>query len=142
MRKLHKVLAALIASAFTLTAFGAVPAQAADPAKGEYTLSVNMQTGQIRLLPEDIIVITAQTNPTTGYTVSAKVAGKKKGVKLTKGFYAPNPNPSGAVGVGGYINWGLEALKSGVAYVVVTTKAPSGEVTLKQRLKIIVMAAK
>jgi len=83
MKKLNKVLAALIASAFAITAFGAVPAQAADPAKGDYTLSINMQPGQIRLLPDDIIVISMPNNPTTGYSVDAKITGKKKAVKLS-----------------------------------------------------------
>jgi predicted secreted protein len=140
MKKLNKVLAALIASAFAITAFGAVPAQAADPAKGDYTLSINMQPGQIRLLPKDIIVISMPNNPTTGYTVNAKIAGKKKAVKLSKGFYAATPNPSGLVGAGGITNWGLEAMKPGTAVVIVTITAPSGKVETTMRLKVIVTA--
>ena len=67
MRKILKFLAAFFASAFALTAFGAAPAQAAKyPLHGGYTLSVKMQTGQIRLLPDDIIVISLQNNPRYG----------------------------------------------------------------------------
>ena len=141
MRILPKFLAAFVASAFALTAFGTAPAQAAkDPAKGDYTLSVEMQTGQIRLLPDDIIVISLQNNPTTGYSVSAKITGKKKAVKLSKGFYAATPNSSGMVGGGGVTNWGLEAMKPGVATVVVTITAPSGKVDQTFKLKVIVTA--
>ena len=141
MNKLKKYLVAVIATAFTLTAFAAAPAQAAkDPAKGDYTLIVEMQTGQIRLLPDDIIVISLQNNPTTGYSVSAKITGKKKAVKLSKGFYAATPSPSGMVGGGGVTNWGLEAIKPVVATVVVTMTAPGGKVEQTFKLKVFVTA--
>lgn len=141
MNKVKKSLVAVVATAFALTAFAAAPAQAAkDPAKGDYTLSVEMQTGQIRLLPEDIIVISLQNNPTTGYSVSAKITGKKKAVKLSKGFYAATPNSSGMVGGGGVTNWGLEAMKPGVATVVVTMTAPGGKVEQTFKLKVFVTA--
>ncbi|MGB4689994.1 MAG: protease inhibitor I42 family protein [Candidatus Nanopelagicales bacterium] len=141
MNKIKRSLVVVIATAFALTAFAAAPAQAAkDPAKGDYTLSVEMQTGQIRLLPDDIIVVSLQNNPTTGYSVSAKITGKKKAVKLSKGFYAATPNPSGMVGSGGVTNWGLEALKPGVATMVVTMTAPSGKVEQTFKLKVFVTA--
>lgn len=142
MRKLQKVLAALIASAFALTAFGAVPAQAADPTKSDFTISIFMQDGQVRLTSDEVVLIAKQNNPSTGYTVKASVKGMKKAVKLTKGFYSADANLSGAVGVGGTTYWGVEGLKPGIAYVKVTTKAPSGEVASTQRLKVIVMKGK
>ena len=141
MNKLKKSLVAVVATAFALTAFAAAPAQAAkDPAKGDYTLMVEMQTGQIRLLPDDIVVISLQNNPTTGYSVSAKITGTKKAVKLSKGFYAATPSPSGMVGGGGVTNWGLEAIKPGVATVVVTMTAPGGKVEQTFKLKVFVTA--
>jgi predicted secreted protein len=142
MNKLKKYLVAVIATAFTLTAFAAAPVQAAeDPTKGDYyTLSVEMQTGQIRLLPDDIIVISLQNNPTTGYSVSAKITGTKKAVKLSKGFYAATPSPSGMVGGGGVTNWGLAAIKPGVATMVVTMTAPGGKVEQTFKLKVFVTA--
>ncbi|MDE1046284.1 MAG: protease inhibitor I42 family protein [Candidatus Nanopelagicales bacterium] len=139
MRKLPKFLAAIVASAFALSAFGAVGAQAADPRKNELQFSIFMQDGQVRLTPKEIIVISQPNNPSTGYTVKATVKGKKKSVKLTKGFYSSDANPTGAVGAGGTTYWGVEALKPGIAYVKVTTTAPSGEVTSTERLKVIVM---
>lgn len=141
MKKIHSVLASIIAAAFALTALGAVPAQAAGEKAPAVDLIVEIQDGQIRLAPKDAIVIFKTNNPTTGFRVSAKVEGKKKSVKLTKGIYVQDANPNGAVGVGGVTNWALEGLKPGVAYVVVTTTAPSGEVTLTERLKVIVAAA-
>ena len=141
MNKFKRSLVAVFATAFALTAFAAAPAQAAkDPAKGDYTLSVEMQTGQIRLLPDDIVVISLQNNPTTGYSVSAKITGTKKAVKLSKGFYAATPSPSGMVGGGGVTNWGLEAIKPGVATVVVTMTAPGGKVEQTFKLKVFVTA--
>ena len=98
-----------------------------------------MQDGQVRLTPKEIIVISQPNNPSTGYTVKATVKGKKKSVKLTKGFYSSDADPTGAVGAGGTTYWGLKALKPGIAYVKVTTTAPSGEVTSTERLKVIVM---
>ena len=141
MNKFKRSLVAVFATAFALTAFAAAPAQAAkDPAKGDYTLMVEMQTGQIRLLPDDIVVISLQNNPTTGYSVSAKITGTKKAVKLSKGFYAATPSPSGMVGGGGVTNWGLEAIKPGVATVVVTMTAPGGKVEQTFKLKVFVTA--
>ena len=142
MRKLPKFLAAFVASAFALTAFGAAPAQAADPTKGDFTIAIFMQDGQVRLTSKEVVLIAKQTNPSTGYTVKATVKGKKKSVKLTKGFYKEDANLSGAVGVGGTTYWGVEGLKPGIAYVKVTTTAPSGEVESKERLKVIVMQVK
>ena len=142
MRKLSKFLAAFVASAFALIAFGAAPAQAADPTKGEFTIAIFMQDGQVRLTSQEVVLIAKQNNPSTGYTVKATVKGKKKFVKLTKGFYKEDENFSGAVGVGGTTYWGVKGLKPGIAYVKVTTTAPSGEVSSTERLKVIVMQVK
>ena len=138
MRKLPKFLAAFVASALALIAFGAAPAQAADPTKGEFTIAIFMQDGQVRLTSQEVVLIAKQNNPSTGYTVK----GKKKFVKLTKGFYKEDENFSGAVGVGGTTYWGVKGLKPGIAYVKVTTTAPSGEVASTERLKVIVMQVK
>jgi predicted secreted protein len=94
------------------------------------------------LTSKEVVLIAKQTNPSTGYTVKATVKGKKKSVKLTKGFYKEDANLSGAVGVGGTTYWGVEGLKPGIAYVKVTTTAPSGEAASTERLKVIVMQVK
>ena len=138
--------AALLAPALLaiLTALGAGPAAAADTG-----LVVTQLPAQVRLVPGESIVLSLQTNATTGYTWKAQVGGSAKSVKVSQGAYQTPASTDGMVGVPGRTVWSIEAAKPGKATVTIIATPPGGGAGTsvdaqgrEQRLTVIVMKVK
>lgn len=117
-------LALTIAAA--VVAVPALPAHAAGSAARPAAKSVAVTSlpAQQAVLQGTKVVLTLETNRTTGYTWTTKVAGDPGTVKVGKGKYkAP---ASDAMGAAGTTTWTIDTKKPGTATVEVLTTPPGG----------------
>lgn len=131
------VIAGLLAAGATIGS----PAAAKDTG-----LVVTQLPAQVRLIPGESIVLSLETNATTGYTWSAQVSGKKSSVKVGAGIYRAPASANGMVGVPGRTIWSIEAAKPGKATITILATPPGGGAATStdaqgrtQRLTVIVM---
>ena len=137
MRNLLK--ASLIAAAATALALGVTATSGAatltkDP---DPTLVVLRLPTQGQIKDGVAIVLSQDTNTTTGYSWSIKVSGDKSAVKVYAGTYQA-PAPSGAVGVAGTTTWYIKALAPGQAVLKLVATPPGGGAGTVKKLTVTV----
>ena len=125
MRKLLKsAVIAAIATAVTLgaTATSGAATMTKDP---DPTLVVLRLPTQVQIKDGVAIVLSQETNKTTGYSWSIKVSGDKSAVKVHPGEYEA-PAATGMVGVAGTTTWYIKALAPGQAVLKLVATPPGG----------------
>ncbi len=138
MRKLMKAtVIAAAAAALTLgvTATSSAATLTKDP---DPTLVVLRVPTQVQIKDGVAIVLSQDTNKTTGYSWTIKVTGDKSAVKVYAGTYQA-PAPSGAVGVAGTTTWYIKALAPGQAVLSLIATPPGGGSPTTKKLTITVM---
>ncbi len=83
---------------------GSVPAAAQQKVSAEITLEA---------LVGQVLVITVESNPTTGYTWALAKPLNKIGIGLKGDYYLSNPHAENMVGVGGVDQWVFVPTKAG-----------------------------
>ena len=133
----RRLIAATALALAALVAAGTL-APAADAAGKKPTLVVTQTPAQVRLVPGETIAITLSTNRTTGYSWSAKVAGKPGTITVSKGVYQAPTNTNGMVGVPGKTTWTVTADKDGTGVVKIVATPPGGGAGTTQTVTVIV----
>ncbi len=138
MRKLMKAtVIAAAAAALTLgvtgTSGAATLTKNPDP-----TLVVLRVPTQVWITDGEAIVLSQETNKTTGYSWTIKVTGDKSAVKVYAGQYEA-PASTGMVGVAGTTTWYIKALAPGQAVLSLIATAPGGGSSTTKKLTITVM---
>jgi len=138
MRKLMKATviaaaAAALALGVTATSGAATLTKNPDP-----TLVVLRVPTQVWITDGEAIVLSQETNKTTGYSWTIKVTGDKSAVKVYAGQYEA-PASTGMVGVAGTTTWYIKALAPGQAVLSLIATAPGGGSSTTKKLTITVM---
>lgn len=102
------------------------------------TLIVTQAPAQVRLVPGETIQITLSTNRTTGYSWSARVAGDRGAVRVSRGVYQAPQVPEGMVGAPGTTTWTVTAVADGTARVNIVATPPGGGAGSTETVTVIV----
>ena len=126
----------------------AVPATAASaaPAKDD-TLIVRDLPSKVRLVPGEKVLITLNTNVTTGYSWIAQggccTKTNKAVVTVSDGVYTAPDTSTNMVGAAGTTTWTITAVRKGKTQVTIVTRPPGATNTMQDEtvgvLSIIVM---
>lgn len=137
MGKLLK--ASLIATAATALTLGVTATSgAATLTKGpDPTLLVLRLPTQVQIKDGVAILLSQDTNTTTGYSWSIKVSGDKSAVKVYAGEYEA-PAADGAVGVAGTTIWYIKARAPGQAVLKLVATPPGGGAGTVKKLTVTV----
>ena len=138
MRKLMKVTVIAAAAAALTLGITATSGAATLTKNPDPTLVVLRVPTQVQIKDGVAIVLSQDTNTTTGYSWSIKVSGDKSAVKVYAGTYQA-PAPSGAVGVAGTTTWYIKALAPGQAVLSLIATPPGGGSPTTKKLTITVM---
>ena len=137
MRKLMRI-TVIAAAAAALTIGVTATSGAATLTKGpDPTLVVLRIPTQVWISDGTAIVLSQQTNKSTGYSWTIKVTGDKKVVKVDAGEYTA-PSSDGMVGASGTTNWYIKTLAPGEAVVNLIATPPGGGKPTTKKLTITV----
>lgn len=137
MRKLLKAtVIAAAAAALTLgvTATSSAATLTKDP---DPTLLVLRVPTQVQIKDGVAILLSQDTNTTTGYSWTIKVTGDKSAVKVYPGEYEA-PASTGMVGVAGTTTWYIKALAPGRAVLSLIATPPGGGAGTVKKLTVTV----
>ena len=98
--------------------------KAAPAATKELALNDSDNGKTVKVAVDGIVILTLESNPTTGFSWTKADKADKDILKLEKNDYIQNANPNGLVGVGGKTVIVYKALKKGKAKIDLTYMQP------------------
>lgn len=117
-----------------------VPAEEAEEIAGDelpvYNVTADVNTTELVVPMNEVIMISLAENPTTGYTWNITLS---EGLALLKDVYVQDEAEEGMVGVGGVHEWFIEAVEAGEqTFYGIEQQAQSEETGSEYTLKLIV----
>lgn len=117
-----------------------VPAEEAEEIAGDelpvYNVTADVNTTELVVPMNEVIMISLAENPTTGYTWNVTLS---EGLALLKDVYVQDEAEEGMVGVGGVHEWFIEAVEAGEqTFYGIEQQAQSEETGSEYTLKLIV----
>ena len=138
MRKLMKATVIAAAAAALTLGVTATSGAATLTKNPDPTLVVLRVPTQVWITDGEAIVLSQETNKTTGYSWKVKVAGDKSAVKVYAGQYQA-PASTGMVGVAGTTTWYIKALAPGQAVLNLIATPPGGGSSTTKKLTVTVI---
>jgi inhibitor of cysteine peptidase len=117
-----------------------VPAEEAEEIAGDelpvYNVTADVNTTELVVPMNEVIMISLAENPTTGYTWNVTLS---EGLTLLNDVYVQDEAEEGMVGVGGVHEWFIEAVEAGEqTFYGIEQQAQSEETGSEYTLKLIV----
>lgn len=117
-----------------------VPAEEAEEIAGDelpvYNVTADVNTTELVVPMNEVIMISLAENPTTGYTWNVTLS---EGLALLNDVYVQDEAEEGMVGVGGVHEWFIEAVEAGEqTFYGIEQQAQSEETGSEYTLKLIV----
>jgi len=117
-----------------------VPAEEAEEIAGDelpvYNVTADVNTTELVVPMNEVIMISLTENPTTGYTWNVTLS---EGLTLLNDVYVQDEAEEGMVGVGGVHEWFIEAVEAGEqTFYGIEQQAQSEETGSEYTLKLIV----
>ena len=117
-----------------------VPAEEAEEIAGDelpvYNVTADVNTTELVVPMNEVIMISLAENPTTGYTWNVTLS---EGLTLLNDVYVQDEAEEGMIGVGGVHEWFIEAVEAGEqTFYGIEQQAQSEETGSEYTLKLIV----
>ncbi|MSO26568.1 MAG: hypothetical protein EXQ60_00685 [Candidatus Nanopelagicales bacterium] len=137
MSKLRKFTAIVTAAAALTLGVTATSGAASLTKNPDPTLVVLRVPTKVWITDGEAIVLSQETNKTTGYSWTVKVTGDTSAVKVDAGQYEA-PASTGMVGVAGTTTWYIKALAPGQAVLKLVATPPGGGTATVKKLTVTV----